>query len=186
MIGTRAAGNGALEIIAATGSAPGCPEVLYKYDGTDPVDTASIERLMFDQRPNSVITYRDPNLLEPVQLEGPSDEPIPRKVELGLSFGTQDWAWVWETCKTFMGITAFGWNGNYLLTALGHDSFLNTRGIRQIAVNPATSDGWLFDTDPFKATLTKTRAFPEPFLDSVLPASVSVELIITLEHTPAP
>ena len=187
LIGTHAMGDGATEIVEASGSAPGCPAPVNEYEGTAPVDTAEIERLIFDQRPNVVTTFRRGLNPREFRIEQPDDDPIPRAITLDLSFGTQSWGRVWESCPTLSTGTGFSWTGKYVLTALGHDE-LNTHGALEIAV-VSTYDDWVFDSDPFKATMTITKAFTDPYFspdNPVLTPSVTVEAIITLEHTPAP
>ena len=162
-----AVGEGATEIVDATGVVPGCPDVGLTYEGTAPVDEAQIERLIFDQRPNVVTTTRGRDGRE-YRIERP-DEPVPRKVELGLSFGTQGWRWL--TCETFTTANYFEMTGGPLANVLFVRNALNTHE-------------WRFDSGPFGATMTITDAYTDTSHSQT--PSISVEAIITVEHTPAP
>jgi hypothetical protein len=190
ILGVHPKGEGATEDAEAGYSAPwavGCQDVGMRYVATAPLDTVEIHEVRFDQRPPVVTTQRVTTARHgtfEVRIVQSDDDPIPRDITLDLSFGLQDWREVGEECRHLSTATASAWSGNYLLFALGNTGFLDRSGAQEVGAT-ATYKDWVFDTDPFKATMTVTKTFADPYVSPLLPVSVSVEMIVTLEHTPA-
>lgn len=156
LVGTRLIGEGATEIVGVAVTDPRC-RVTNTYQGTAPLDTAEIERLIFDEPENA--------------------EPVPRKVHLGFSFGDQTWT-TSQVCPDLVHSWTYTLDrpGNYLPTVLYVHDLINKREWR--------FGSGLFGNGPFSAEMTITDSFTDTM--PLPPVSVDVEVIITLEHTPAP
>jgi hypothetical protein len=152
LVATHAIGDGTTEIVGVAVSEVHCV-VTDTYQGTTPPDSAEITGLKFDQPQDAA--------------------PVPRKVDLGLTFGSQSWSRV-ETCNNGPQSTEFSSVGGYVLSLIALKDPFNTRE-------------WRFDAGPlgegpFSAKMTVTATIQEP---SVPPVTIDVEMIITLDHTPS-
>jgi hypothetical protein len=172
LIGTHLIGDGATEIVGVVVTHARC-RVTNTYQGTAPPDTAEIERLIFDQREYDII---DVNRFTIEQTRRRvEDEPVPRKVDLGLGFGDQTWTRV-QVCPGQPTITdTFTSLGGYLSTVLYERDALNKHEWR--------FDSGPFGDGPFSAKMTITDTFTDTY--ALPPVPVDVEVIITLEHTPS-
>jgi hypothetical protein len=153
LVATHAIGDGTTEIVGVAVTEVHCASVIDTYQDTTPPDSAEITGLKFDQS------------------EGAA--PVPRKVLLSLTFGSQSWSRV-ETCLGKVYRSEFSSEGGWLPKVITLKNPFNTRE-------------WRFDTGPlgdgpFSAKMTVTATIQEP---SVPPVTIDVEMIITLDHTPS-
>ena len=182
-------GEGTTDILAASSRNSQCRKITYKYEGTDPADSATITRLTFRSREYVTADW----VMVPDRGDGTGvlvkvqrhveDDPRPVTVGLAFPFGDQTWRYVSAVgCVKFTTDLVSTVPGGFPL------SLVLAAELRKRAEDCLRAEGvdcrWRFGSSPFSATTTITKTFP--FTDYAgVKAQVDVEAIVTLVHTPS-